>query len=78
MNNITAIKKNKFNPGDLVVLKSGGLTMTVEGYTDQNSKVKCIFMSPNQAIYLREQFTPETLHTVEAVSYTHLTLPTKA
>ena len=51
---------NKFNIGEVVILTSSSIPMTVEGYdTDTPSMVKCVWIDKNKSC--RESFLEDTL-----------------
>lgn len=52
------------NIGDLVKLKSGSPTMTVNGFAPQN-KVVCVFYNEETQLFVSHDFYPVSLEVVE-------------
>ncbi len=52
-----------FQPGDLVQLKSGGPTMTFEGYEAFNGNMVCSFFDGKKLV--REQFSKPSMRKVQ-------------
>ncbi len=55
-----------FKPGDLVVLNSGGPTMTVTGTSEDESIVYCAWM-PSDDVY-ESEFLPATIKHTETLT----------
>jgi uncharacterized protein YodC (DUF2158 family) len=53
-----------FKPGDVVVLKSGGPKMTVEGSGSSGREVTCVWFAEEDV--QRGVFAPETLRKLES------------